>query len=149
MNRSLRGIRFNRKIPPLLLLFTIFKHLCLNTFSDDSHSFLNAVQLMVSEVLIFHENTELFSSGDSYNISPGDNYPTERITFVLVGIPIRNQLGRVEVRKEYWSLLNNTLSLFWEAFGTFDIANCFIVNISLAAPKIMYLDTYIIYFSAL
>ena len=58
------------------------------------------MQLVVSEVLMFHENIELFPSGDSYDISPGNNEPTERITLVLVGIPIRNQLGWVEVAKE-------------------------------------------------
>ena len=58
------------------------------------------MQLMVYEVLMFHENTELFSSGDPYDISTGRIDPTERITLVLVGIPIRNQLGWVEVAKE-------------------------------------------------
>ena len=56
---------------------------------------------MVSEVLMFHENTELFPSGDSYDISMGNNEPTENITLVLVGIPIRNQLGWVKLAKEY------------------------------------------------
>ena len=55
---------------------------------------------MVSEVLMFHENTELFPSGDSYDISTGNNNYTERITIVLVGIPIINQLFWVDVAKE-------------------------------------------------
>ena len=71
--------------PPLILLFTIFQHIFINIFSYDSNSLLNAVQLMVSEVLEFHENTELFPSGDSYEISPGNNYSTERNMFVILG----------------------------------------------------------------
>ena len=86
--------------PPLLLLYTIFECMCLTTFSDDYNPLLNGVQLVVSEVLIYHENTELFPSGDSYDISPGKNDPTKHIKIVLVGIPIRNQLGWVEVAKE-------------------------------------------------
>ena len=61
---------------------------------------MNAVKLVVSEVVMFHENTELFPSGDSYDISTGNNYPNGRITLVLVGIPIKNQLGWFEVVKE-------------------------------------------------
>ena len=75
--------------------------MCLNTFSDDYNPLLNSVQLMVSKVLTFKENTDLFSSIDSYDISPGNNDPTKRIALVLVGIPIINQLGWVEVDKEY------------------------------------------------
>ena len=100
MNRSLTGILFDHNLLPLLLLFTIFECICLTTFHDDSNPLMKAVQLVVSEVLIFHENTELFPSGDSYDISPGNNEPTDHITLVLVGIPIINQLGRVEVSKE-------------------------------------------------
>ena len=62
---------------------------------------MNAVQLVVSEVLMFYENIELFPSGDSYDISLGNYYPTKRITLVLVGIPIRNQLVWVELAREY------------------------------------------------
>ena len=61
---------------------------------------MNAVQIVVSEVLMFLENTELFPYGDSYDISPGNNDPTERIKLVLVGITIINQLVWVEVLKE-------------------------------------------------
>ena len=71
--------------------------MCLTTFSDDSNLLLSGVQLVVSEVLMFHENTELFPSGDSYDISPGNNDPTEHITLFFVGIPIRYQIGWVEV----------------------------------------------------
>ena len=60
----------------------------------------SAAQLMVSKVIMLHENTELFPSGDYYDISLGNNYPTERITLVLVGIPIRIQLLWVGVLKE-------------------------------------------------
>ena len=100
MNRSLTGIRSDCKLPPLLLLFTIFEYMCLNTLYDESKPLLNAVKLMVYEVLMFHENTELFPSGDSYDISPGNNDPTNRITLVLVGVPILNQLVWLEVVKE-------------------------------------------------
>ena len=96
----LTGIGFNRNLPNILILFTIFKCMWLINFSDDSNEILNAVQLVVSEVLTFHENTELFPSDDSYDIYPGNNYPTKRIKFLLVGIPIRNQLEWVEVAKE-------------------------------------------------
>ena len=54
---------------------------------------------MVSKVLMFHKNTELFPSGDSYNISLVNNDPNERITLFLVGIPIRNQFLWVEIEK--------------------------------------------------
>ena len=100
MNRSLDSIVFNRNLPPLLLLFTIFEHMCLNAFSDDVNPLMNAVQLMVSEVLMFHENIEQFPSVDSYDLFPGNNELAKRITLVLVGIPIRNLLGWVEVEKE-------------------------------------------------
>ena len=69
----------------------------LTIVSSATHS---AEQLMVSKVIMLHENTELFPSGDYYDISLGNNYPTERITLVLVGIPIRNQLVWVEAAKE-------------------------------------------------
>ena len=75
--------------------------MCLTTFSGDYNPIKNSVQLVVSEVLMFHENTELFPSSDSYDISLGNNDPTERITLVLVVIPIINQLGLVEVAKDY------------------------------------------------
>ena len=100
MNRSLTGIGFDCKLPPLLLLFTIFKYMILTTFSNDSNPLLNKVQLVVSKVLTFHENTELLPSSDSYEISQDNNDLTKRITLVLVGIPIRNQLGWIEVAKE-------------------------------------------------
>ena len=100
MNRNIAGIVFDRNLTPLLLLFTIFKHVCLNTFYDDYNPLLNAVQLMVSEVLMFHENIDLFPYDDSYDISMSNKDPTERITIVLVGIPIRNQLIWLEVVKD-------------------------------------------------
>ena len=51
---------------------TIFKQMCINTFSDDSNPPLNTVQLMVYKVLMFHENIELLPSGDSYFLSLGN-----------------------------------------------------------------------------
>ena len=100
MNRSLAGTGFDRNLPPLLILSTIFECMCITNFSDDYNPLLNEVKLMVSEVLMFHENTELFPSGDSYDISPVNNEPTKRIMIVLVGIPILNQLGWDKVAKE-------------------------------------------------
>ena len=101
MNRSLTGIIFDRNLPTLLLLFIIFKHMCLNKFSDEYNPLLNEVQLMVSEVLMFHENIELLPSGDSYDISPGNNETTKHIKFYLVGIPTINKLVLVEAVKDY------------------------------------------------
>ena len=74
--------------------------MCVTTFSNDSNPLLSRVQLVVSEVLMFHENTELFPSGDSYDISLRNKDPTKRIMLVLVGIPIRNQIFWLEVSKE-------------------------------------------------
>ena len=97
---SLTGIVFNCNPPPLLIIFTIFKHTYITALYDDYNPITNSVKLMVSEVLMFHENKDLFLSGDSYNLYPGNNYPIERITLVFVGITIRNQLGWVEVVKD-------------------------------------------------
>ena len=99
MNRSLTGIGFDQNLPLLLLLCTIFECMCLTTFNDEYNALMDVVQIMVSEVLMFHENAELFPSGDSYDISLGNNETTERIMLVLVGIPIINQLGWVKVDK--------------------------------------------------
>ena len=74
--------------------------MCLNNFFGDYNTLLNAVKLMVSEVLMFHENTELLPSGDSSDIYLGNNETTKRITLVIVGAPVRNKLGRVKVDKE-------------------------------------------------
>ena len=65
--------------------------MCLTTLYDESNPSLNSVQLVVSKVLIFHENIELLPSGDFYDFSTGNNDPTEHITLVLVGIPVINQ----------------------------------------------------------
>ena len=88
MNMNLKGIKSNRNLPTLLLLFTIFEHICLITFSDKSKPPMNAVQLMASKVLMFHENTELIPSVDCYDLYPGHNDPNKHIMLVLVGIPI-------------------------------------------------------------
>ena len=85
---------------PILLILTISKHMCLNTFYDESYPPMNTVQLMVYEVLMFHENTKLLPSGDSYDLSIGDIDPDERITLALVGIPVRNQLRWVKLDKK-------------------------------------------------
>ena len=103
MNRGLAGIISDRKLPPLLLLFTTFEHMYLTTLSYEYNPPLNSVQLMVYKVFIFHENTELLHSGDCYDLYTGNNDPTEHITLILVGIPIINQLDLVEVAKEDWA----------------------------------------------
>ena len=61
---------------------------------------MDTVQLMVTKVLTFYENIELLPSGGFYDLSPGNNDPVENIMLALVGIPIRNQHGLVEVAKE-------------------------------------------------
>ena len=144
------GIIFDRKIPPLLLLFTIFECMWLTTFSDDSNPLLNGVQLVVSKVLMFHENTELFPSSDSYDISPVNNDPTKRITLFLVGIPIINQLFWVELVKEEWEWGINRPSLFLWSVRNVQHRKYFLsVKIALATLKLMYLNTYRIFFNAL
>ena len=100
MNRSITGIIFYHNLPPLLLLLTIFECMCITTLSENSNPLLSRVQLVVSEVLMFHENTEMFPSGDSYGISPGNTDPTDYIILFLVGVPIKNQLGWVNHVKE-------------------------------------------------
>ena len=60
---------------------------------------MKSVQLMVSKVLMFHENTDLLPSGDLYDLYPGNTDPTKHITLVLVGIPVRDQPELVEVLK--------------------------------------------------
>ena len=64
MNSSITGILFDRN-PDLLFIFTIFEHMCLNTLYGDCNSPMNPVQRILSEVLIFHENTEILTSGES------------------------------------------------------------------------------------
>ena len=100
MNRNLTGIGFDRNLPPIILIFIIFKYMRVTAFSDESSPHLNTLQSMVSEVLMFHENTELLPSGNFYKISPGNNYTTKRITLVLVVITFRTQLYWVEAVKE-------------------------------------------------
>ena len=60
--------------------------MCLSAFYDDYDSPLNVVQLMLSEVLMFHENIELLTSGDSYDIYLGNIDSSERITLFHVGV---------------------------------------------------------------
>ena len=74
--------------------------MCCNNFSDDSEPPLKAVQLMVNEVLMFHENTDLLPSGEYYDLSLGNIDPDQCITIFLVVITVRNQLGLVELTKE-------------------------------------------------
>ena len=71
------------------------EYMCLDTLSDDSNPPLNAVQLMVSKVLVFHENTEVhIPYGDSYDLYPGNNEPHQAPSRLsLLGIPVRNQCG--------------------------------------------------------
>ena len=73
--------------------------MCLITFYDESNPFINAVKLMVSRVLMFHENVEIIPSVDYYDLYPCNYDPTEHITLLLVGIPVINQPDFVEVVK--------------------------------------------------
>ena len=125
MNRIITGIKFNRNLLSLTHIFTIFEHMCIYTWYYDYNPLLKAVQLMVSEVLILHENIELFPSGDSYDISLGNNYIKNLTPLVLVRKPIRNQLGWVDVAKEDWSWGTKPYLFFRGAFEIFDIANFF------------------------
>ena len=99
MHRSITIIRHNQNILPLLLLFPIFKNMCLTTFSDEPNPPMKSVQIIVPKALIFHENTELLPSGDCYDFYLSNIDPTKHITLFLVGIHVRNKLGWVELVK--------------------------------------------------
>ena len=71
----------------------------LTTFYYDYNPPLNTVQLMVSKVLVFHENIDLLHSDECCDTSTGNSDPSEHIMLVLVGIPVSNQLGCVELSK--------------------------------------------------
>ena len=147
MNRSIAGIGYNCNLSPPLLLFNILEHMCLTNFSDDSNPPLNTVQLMVSKVFMFHENTELLPSGDCYDLSLVNNEPVEHITLIIFGIPINNKLHWVEVAKEDWAWGTNTSYLFSQS--VLNVRHCWLLfkrKIVLAAPNIMYLNTYKIFF---
>ena len=100
MNNSLTDIGLNHNLTPLLLIFAIFEHICIITLYVDSNPPLNTLQIMVFKVLVFHENTKLLPSSDSYELYPGNNYPSEVITIILVGIPVRKKIDWVKVSKE-------------------------------------------------
>ena len=53
---------------------------------------MNTVKLMVFEVLMLQENTELLLFDDSYGVSLGNNDTTEDIKLVLVGMHIINEI---------------------------------------------------------
>ena len=71
--------------------------MCLTNLSDEFNPLLNTVQLIVSKVLMFHENTELLPYGDCYELSPGNNDPTEYIMIIIDGIPISKKHVWVDV----------------------------------------------------
>ena len=66
--------------------------MCLTTFGVHYNPPLNTVKITVFEIIMFHENTELLPSADSYEIYPVNNDTTEGITLLLVGITLINQL---------------------------------------------------------
>ena len=74
--------------------------MCPTAFSDNYNPPLKSVQLVVFEVLMSHENTEILPYVDYNDLSPGNNDPIEDIMIFLVVIPIINQLGLVELAKE-------------------------------------------------
>ena len=141
MHSSLMSIILNYHLPIALLIINIFEHMCLNNFFFHSNPPSNILQLTILKVIIIHENKDLLLSGDSFDLSPGNNDTTEGITLVLVGITFRNQLVWVWVVKEYWTGGTNTSSIFRGAFEAFNITNFFSVKTDLAASKIIFLDT--------
>ena len=66
--------------------------MCIPTFSVESNPHMNTVKLMVFEVLMLQENTELLLFDDSYEVSLGNNDTTEDIKLVLVGMHIINEI---------------------------------------------------------
>ena len=92
-NMSLVGIVFDGHLAPIIIIFTIFELIHITTLSDDSVPPLNTVKLMVSKVLLGHENTYMIPYDDSYDLHSGNNDTTEFITIVPVGISVTNQLG--------------------------------------------------------
>ena len=73
--------------------------MCVANLYVDSNLPLNTVKLILFEVLGLYEYTDLLTSVDSYDLSTGNNYPTEVITIVLFGIPSKNKFGLVDVVK--------------------------------------------------
>ena len=74
--------------------------MCINTFSGDFNTPLNLFQIMVFDVLMFYENTDLLPSGYSHDLFLVNNDTTKLIMPVIVGIVVTNQLGWIEVVKE-------------------------------------------------
>ena len=64
----------------------------LTNFSIGSNPPLNTMIPMVFQVLMLYESTEVLLSGDPSDIYLENNDPDERITLVLVGIPVIHQL---------------------------------------------------------
>ena len=58
------------------------------------------MQLNVFKVVTFNKYTDMIPHGDSSNLSPCNNDPSEVITPVIFVINFINQLGWVEVMKE-------------------------------------------------
>ena len=73
--------------------------MCVANLYVDSNLPLNTVKLILFEVLGLYEYTDLLTYVDSYDLSTGNNYPTEVITIVLFGIPSKNKFGLVDVVK--------------------------------------------------
>ena len=91
IKKSLTRIGINLHLPLILLPFNIFEQIFLTTFCYHYNSPLNTVKLTVYEVITFRENKELLPSRDCYELYPVNNYPTEGITILIVGIPFCNQ----------------------------------------------------------
>ena len=92
MHKSLIIISIKLHITLILLLLNTFKDMWLRVLGVKYNPHLNTVQFVVFEVLIFHENKKILPSGDSYDLSPGNNQPTEGIIPVLVVITFSNEL---------------------------------------------------------
>ena len=87
----------NRHLPFILSLFNILEHMCTRSFYIHYTPPLTTVQLLVLEVLIFHENTEILPPGGSSNLSPGNYDSIKGIRIILVSRFFRNKIGWVEV----------------------------------------------------
>ena len=69
----------------------------LTTFGVHYNPPLNTVKITVFEIIMFHENTELLHYVDCYELSPGNNDPTEYIMIIIDGIPISKKHVWVDV----------------------------------------------------
>ena len=99
MNGIIASIILNYHPTFIILFIAIFKHTCLRKFAVHPNPTLSIVQLTILSVLMFNENTDMIPSDDSSRLFPGNNYPTEVSTLILVRINFRNKLVLAELEK--------------------------------------------------